>query len=249
MAGQGSGLCVYPQEVIIAMSARLLLADDEPQIGRLLKGVLNTEGYTIQIATDGQTALDLVVRWRPDLVLIELNLPVVDGSEVCRRIRDWSQVPIIVLTDCDGEDEKVALLDLGADDYLTKPFSVRELLARIRVALRHGARMNHDGGSVVSFGSLQIDRSRRLVTCDGQELRLTPTEYNLLVLLSGHAGKVLTHRMILRSIWGPHSENDLNTLRVFVTQLRRKIEVNPASPTLILTEPSIGYRFRPPDHR
>ncbi len=229
------------------MSARLLLADDEPQIARLLKGVLSAEGYALQVATDGLTALDLIARWRPDLVLIELQLPLVDGQEVCRRIRDWSQVPIIVLTACDGEDEKVTLLDLGADDYITKPFSVRELLARIRVALRHGARQHSDGGAVVTFGSLQIDRSRRLVTYDSHELRLTPTEYNLLVLLSGHAGKVLTHRMILRTIWGPHSENDLNTLRVFVTQLRRKIEVDPANPTLITTEPGVGYRFRPPD--
>lgn len=235
-------------EVIIAiMSVRVLLADAEPQIGRLLKGVLTSEGYTLQIAIDGQTALDLVARWRPDLVLIDLKLPVVDGYEVCRRIRDWSQVPIVVLSASDGEDEKVTILDLGADDYLTKPFSVRELLARIRVALRHGARLQNDGGAVVAFGNLQIDRAHRLVTNGGQELRLTPTEYNLLVLLSGHAGKVLTHRMILRAIWGPNSEHDLNTLRVFVTQLRRKIEVDSASPTLILTEPGVGYRFRPPD--
>lgn len=232
---------------MIPMSARLLLADDEPQIARLLKGVLGAEGYALQVATDGQTALDLVARWRPDLVLLELQLPLIEGQEVCRRIRDWSQVPIIVLTECESEDAKVALLDLGADDYITKPFSVRELLARVRVALRHGARLHGDGGSVVTFGSLQIDRARRLVTCDGHELRLTPTEYNLLVLLSGHAGKVLTHRMILRSIWGPHSGNDLNTLRVFVTQLRRKIELDPANPTLIVTEPGVGYRFRPPD--
>ncbi|EFO81130.1 transcriptional regulator [Oscillochloris trichoides DG-6] len=229
------------------MSARLLLADSEPQIVRMLRSVLGTEGYVVQVAADGPMALDLVAKWRPDLILIELRLPLLDGQEVCRRIRDWSQVPIIVLTECTGEDEKVALLDLGADDYITKPFSMRELLARIRVALRHGARLHQDGGSVVNFGSLQIDRSRRLVTHDGRELRLTPTEYNLLVLLSGHAGKVLTHRMILRTIWGPHSEHDLNTLRVFVTQLRRKIEVNPANPTLILTEPGVGYRFRPPD--
>jgi two-component system, OmpR family, KDP operon response regulator KdpE len=229
------------------MSARLLLADNEPQIGRMLKGVLGAEGYVVQVAPDGQTALDLAAKWRPDLILIELRLPLVGGQEVCRRIRDWSQVPIIVLTECDGEDEKVALLDLGADDYVTKPFSVRELLARIRVALRHGSQQHGDGGAVVTFGSLQIDRARRLVTFDSRELRLTPTEYNLLVLLSGHAGKVLTHRMILRTIWGPHSENDLNTLRVFITQLRRKIEQNPASPILILTEPGVGYRFRPPD--
>lgn len=229
------------------MSAQLLLADDEPQIGRLLKAVLGSEGYIVQVATDGQTALDVAARWRPDLVLIELQLPVINGYEVCRRIRDWSQVPIIVLTACGSEDEKVALLDLGADDYITKPFGVRELLARIRVGLRHGARMQNNNGSVINFGSLHIDRSRRLVTSDGLELRLTPTEYNLLVLLSGHAGKVLTHRMILRTIWGPHSENDVNTLRVFITQLRRKIEADPSHPRLITTEPGVGYRFRPPD--
>ncbi len=229
------------------MSVRLLLADADPQIGRLLKRVFDIEGYAFQIATDGQTALDLMVRWRPDLVLLELRLPVLDGHEVCRRIRDWSQTPIIVLTECDGEDEKVALLDLGADDYVTKPFSVRELLARIRAGLRHGARLYSDGGAVMTFGELQIDHSRRLVSYEGQELRLTPTEYNLLLLLSGQAGKVLTHRMILRTIWGPHSENDLNTLRVFITQLRRKIEADPANPKLIVTEPGVGYRFRLPE--
>ena len=229
------------------MSARLLLADDEPQIGRMLKNLLSAEGYTLQIATDGQTALDLVAKWRPDLVLLELKLPLLNGDEVCRRIRAWSQVPVIVLTMCDSEDDKVRLLDLGADDYLTKPFSVRELLARIRVGLRHGASLNTEGGAVVNFGTLQIDRALRLVTDNGREVRLTPTEYNLLVLLSGNAGRVLTHRMILRTVWGPHSEHDLNTLRVFITQLRRKIEANPARPLLILTEPGIGYRFRPSD--
>lgn len=229
------------------MSIRLLLADDEPQIGRMLKSALGSEGYSIQIATDGQAALDLVTKWRPDLILLELQLPVIDGFEVCRRIRDWSQVPIIVLTACVSEDAKVTILDLGADDYVLKPFGVRELLARIRVGLRHGARLQNEGGAVVTFGNLQIDRARRLVTTLGHEIRLTPTEYNLLVLLSGHAGKVLTHRIILRTIWGPYSENDLNTLRVFITQLRRKIERDPTNPTLIVTEPGVGYRFRSPD--
>lgn len=229
------------------MSIRLLLADDEPQITRMLRGVLNTEGYMVQVATDGQMAVDLVAKWRPDLVLLELQLPMLDGFEVCRRIRDWSQVPIIVLSMRNHEDDKVTILDLGADDYVTKPFSVRELLARIRVGIRHGAQLHNDAGAVVTFGSLQIDRSRRLVTFDGRERRLTPTEYNLLVLLSGHAGKVLTHRMILRTIWGPYSENDLNTLRVFITQLRRKIEADPTNPSLIVTEPGVGYRFRPSD--
>jgi two-component system KDP operon response regulator KdpE len=143
--------------------------------------------------------------------------------------------------------QKEALLDLGADDYITKPFSLRELLARIRVALRHGARLEHDDRAVLTFGGLQIDRVRRLVTCDGQEIRLTRTEYNLLALLSAHAGKVLTHGMILRTLWGAQTERDNNALRVFITQLRRKIEADPTRPALILTEPGVGYRFRTPD--
>jgi two-component system KDP operon response regulator KdpE len=232
-------------EVIIAMSAQLLLVDGEPQNGLLLHDVLRTEGYTVRVATDGQIALDLVACWRPNLVLIEPQLSVVDGYEFCRRIRRWSQVPIIVLSESASEDEKIALLDLGADDYLAKPFSIRELLARIRVILRRSAHSHHDSSAVVSFGSLRIDRAHGRVTADGQELRLTPTEYKLLVLLSEHAGNVLSHDTILRTIWGSYSENDLKTLRVFVTQLRRKIEVNPAHPALIVTESGIGYRFRP----
>lgn len=226
------------------MGARLLVVDDEPQIGRMLKPILGAEGYVVQMAGDGPSALDAVAKWRPDLILLELQLPGLDGFEVCRRIRDWSQVPIIILSACDDEDTKVRALDLGADDFVTKPFGVRELLARIRVGLRHQARLSDSGGAVVSFGTLQIDRARRLVSCAGATIRLTPTEYNLLVLLSGHAGKVLTHRMILRTIWGPGSEHDLNTLRVFITQLRRKIEPDPATPSLIVTEPGVGYRFR-----
>ena len=229
------------------MPARLLLADNDPQIGGVLTQVLGAEGYAVQVAPDGPTTLDLTAKWRPDLLLIELRLPRLDGQEVCRRIRAWSQVPIIVLTACASDDSKVALLDLGADDYVTKPFSPRELLARIRVALRHGACLQPDGGAVATFGHLQIDRARRLVTAYGRALRLTPTEYNLLLLLSGHAGKVLTHGMILRAIWGLESVQDMNALRVFITQLRRKIEADPADPTFILTEPGVGYRFRPPD--
>lgn len=229
------------------MSARLLVVDDDPQLGRLLKTILEAQGYTVQIATDGQSAIEMAASWRPDVITLDLKLPRIDGFEVCRRIRSWSQVPIIVLTVCDSENDKVTALDLGADDYMTKPFGNRELMARIRVALRHRGQMNDDGAPVVTFGNVQINWSRRQVTRNGQEVRLTPTEYNLLAILSGHAGKVLTHRMILRTIWGPSSEHDLNTLRVFINQLRRKIEADPANPTLILTEPGIGYRFRPAD--
>lgn len=226
------------------MGARLLVVDDEPQIGRMLRPILGAEGYTVQVVGDGPSALDMVAKWRPDLILLEIQLPGLDGFEVCRRVRDWSQVPIIILSTRDDEDSKVRALDLGADDFVVKPFGVRELLARIRVGLRRQAHLSDGGGAVVSFGALQIDRARRLVSCAGATIRLTPTEYNLLVLLSGHAGKVLTHRMILRTIWGPGSEHDLNTLRVFITQLRRKIEPDPATPSLIVTEPGVGYRFR-----
>jgi two-component system KDP operon response regulator KdpE len=152
-------------------------------------------------------------------------------------------VPIIVLTVRDSEQDKVEVLDLGADDYLTKPFGMNELLARIRVALRHAARKDAAEEPVLTFGDLQIDRARRLVTLRGQEVRLTPTEYDLLRVLAGHAGKVLTHRMLLRNVWGPTYEQDVPTLRVFINQLRRKIEANPAQPAYILTEPGIGYRF------
>lgn len=226
------------------MSARVLVVDDEIQIQRMLKTVLEAQGYTVQMVADGQAAIEVTASWRPDVILLDLGLPILNGFEVCRRIRGWSQVPIIVVSGRTSEDDTVAALDIGADDYMAKPFGTRELLARIRVALRHGARLNDAGEPVVSFGHLEINWSRRLVTHNGAEVRLTPTEYNLLAILSGHAGKVLTHRAILRAIWGPSSENDVNTLRVFINQLRRKIEPDPAHPILIMTEPGIGYRFR-----
>jgi two-component system KDP operon response regulator KdpE len=225
------------------MNTRILVVDDEPQIGRLLNTGLLARGYDVRVVADGQAALDAAVSWQPDVILLDLGLPGLDGLEVCRRIRGWSDVPIIVLTVRDSEQDKVEVLDLGADDYLTKPFGMNELLARIRVALRHAARKDAAEEPVLTFGDLQIDRARRLVTLRGQEVRLTPTEYDLLRVLAGHAGKVLTHRMLLRNVWGPTYEQDVPTLRVFINQLRRKIEANPAQPAYILTEPGIGYRF------
>jgi two-component system KDP operon response regulator KdpE len=225
------------------MSARSLVVDDEPQISRLLQTTLGAHGYQIAVATDGQAALDQAAHWRPDVILLDLGLPVLDGLEVCRRIREWSQVPIIVLTVHDAEQDKVAALDLGADDYLTKPFGADELLARIRVALRHAARSATPAEPLLRFGDLTIDLTRRLVTLSSQEVHLTPTEYDLLKALATQAGRVLTHGMLLRSVWGSAYEHDAPTLRVFVTQLRRKIEADPAHPTHILTEPGIGYRF------
>jgi two-component system, OmpR family, KDP operon response regulator KdpE len=225
------------------MSERILVADDEPQIGRLLKTSLGARGYEVAVASDGQAALDLAASWRPDLILLDLGLPSIDGLEVCRQVRAWSQMPIIVLTVRDSEQDKVAALDLGADDYLTKPFGTDELLARIRVALRHAARLSVNEEPVRDFGDLTIDLARRLVVVRGQDVHLTPREYELLRVLATQAGKVLTHRMLLRSVWGSAYEQDVPTLRVFVTQLRRKIEADPAHPAHILTEPGIGYRF------
>jgi two-component system KDP operon response regulator KdpE len=226
------------------MNARILVVDDEPQIGRLLKTSLGARGYEVAVANDGQVALDMAASWRPDLMLLDLGLPTIDGLEVCRQVRAWSQVPIIVLTVRDAEQDKVAALDIGADDYLTKPFGTDELLARIRVALRHSARLSVADEPVRHFDDLMIDLARRLVVVRGQEVHLTPREYELLRILVIQAGKVLTHRMLLRAVWGSTYEQDIPTLRVFVTQLRRKIEADPGHPAHILTEPGIGYRFQ-----
>ncbi len=225
------------------MSARVLVVDDEPQIGRLLRTTLGARGYEVAVAGDGPAALELATSWRPDLVLLDLGLPGMDGLDVCRQLRTWSQVPIIVLTVRDAESDKVQALDLGADDYLTKPFGIDELLARIRVALRHAARAA-SGEPVLQAGSLLIDFTRRLVLAGGQEVHLTPREYELLRALATQAGRALTHRTLLRTVWGPAYEQDVPTLRVFITQLRRKIEPDPAQPRHILTEPGVGYRFQ-----
>jgi two-component system, OmpR family, KDP operon response regulator KdpE len=225
------------------MNTRILVAEDEPQMGRLLQAGLSARGYEVAIATDGQMALELVLNWQPDILLLDLGLPKVDGLEVCRQVRGWSQLPIIVLTVRDAEDEKVAALDLGADDYLTKPFGMKELLARFRVALRHAAQLPGVEEPTLRFGELLIDRAQRAVTMRDQKIHLTPTEYELLCALATHPGKVLTHRMLLRAVWGATYEQDVPTLRVFITQLRHKIEPDSAHPTYIRTEPGIGYRF------
>jgi two-component system KDP operon response regulator KdpE len=226
--------------------ARILVVDDEPQIGRMLKTVLGAHGHTVLVVEDGQGAVTQARSWQPDVMVLDLGLPRLDGLEVIRRVREWSRVPIIVLTVRDAEQDKVSALDLGADDYLTKPFGMDELLARLRVALRNAAWRARDDSATMSFGTLQIDRARRLVTLAGQEVKLTPTEYQLLSLLAGSAGKVLTHQHILTTIWGPGAAQDVPTLRVFITQLRKKIEPDSAQPSLIRNEPGIGYRFQPP---
>ncbi len=223
----------------------VLVADDEAPIRRALRGVLTQAGYDVVLAEDGSRAVDAVALRRPDAVLMDLMMPALDGFEATRRIRQWSAVPIIVLSVRGDERDKVDALDLGADDYLVKPFGTAELLARLRAALRH--RPSDDESSVFRCGEIEVDYYRRIVTLRGEEARLTRTEYELLALLTRHAGRVLTHRMLLREVWGPEYVAETHYLRVFIAQLRRKLEDDPANPTYILTELGVGYRFRAPE--
>jgi two-component system, OmpR family, KDP operon response regulator KdpE len=223
--------------------ARILVVDDEPQILRSLRTTLASHGYEVQTAATGEEALAAVDGRLPDLVVLDLVLPGLSGLEVCRRLRARSSLPILVLSARGDERDKVAALDLGADDYLTKPFGVNELLARIRAALRRavGAR---GPSAVVEAGALRVDFDRRQVTLDGAEVRLTPTEFDLLKVLVANAGRVLTHGYLLRTVWGPEYEGESQLLRVFIGQLRRKVERDPSRPQHILTDPGVGYRFR-----
>jgi two-component system KDP operon response regulator KdpE len=225
--------------------ARILVVDDEREIRQLLQTGLGGYGYLVEVAADGIEAVERARDWRPDVIVLDLELPRLHGIDVCRLIRTWSSVPIIVLTVRDAESDKIRALDEGADDYLTKPFSLGELLARIRVALRHAALMATSNEQVHIFGDLRLDLLHRQVFLGEQELHLTPTEYDLLRLLATQAGKVLTHTTLLREVWGPAYERDTQTLRVFVGQLRRKLGDDPARPRFILTEPGVGYRFLP----
>lgn len=224
------------------MMQRVLVVDDEPQIRRALRVGLTGHGYEVTLAASGEEALDQAATSAPDIVILDLMLPTVSGLEVCRELRSWSKVPIIVLSAKDQERDKVEALDLGADDYLTKPFGMDELLARIRAALRRGD--SDVPEPVLVSGDLRLDQTRRLVTLRGDEVRLTPTEYELLRYLMANAGKVITHRTLLRAVWGPGYEEGGQTLRVFVAQLRRKIETDPSRPVFLRTESGVGYRFR-----
>lgn len=224
------------------MNPRVLIVDDEIQMRRLLETTLGGRNYTVETAATGKQALNLAATMRPDVVVLDLGLPDVDGLEVVRRIREWSRMPIIVVSARDEEQVKVDALDLGADDYLTKPFGMNELLARLRVALRH-AHSGSTSSPVVHFDDITIDFSRRRVLRAGVEVHLTPTEYDLLRILVVNADKVLTQRHLLREVWGPGYEDDAQTLRVFIGQVRRKIEPNPTQPIYIQTEVGIGYRF------
>jgi two-component system KDP operon response regulator KdpE len=223
--------------------ARILVVDDEPQLLRSLRTTLAAHGYDVQTATTGEEALDLLAARLPDLVVLDLVLPGLSGLAVCQELRARAPVPILILSARGDERDKVAALDAGADDYLTKPFGVNELLARIRAALRRAAGARGPS-TVVESGDLRIDVDRRVVTRGGDDIRLTPTEFDLLKTLVANAGRVLTHGYLLRAVWGPQYDGESQLVRVFIGQLRRKIERDPARPAHIVTEPGVGYRFR-----
>jgi two-component system, OmpR family, KDP operon response regulator KdpE len=218
-----------------------LIIDDEIQIRRLLKISLETAGYRVFEAVDGQTGLAEAAQRRPDIVVLDLGLPDMDGVTVLKRLREWSNVPVVVLSVRDREDDKIAALDHGADDYLTKPFGTGELLARLRVAQRH-AQPPLDA-AVFKNGRLEVDLTTRTVKAGGKTVKLTATEYALLQLFVRHAGKVLTHRQILKEVWGPNYVEQTHYLRVYMTHLREKIEENPSTPELLTTESGVGYRL------
>jgi len=224
------------------MATRILVVDDEPNILGTVVPLLRTRGYDVLSAMSGRAALDTVDRDKPDLIVLDLGLPDIDGVEVCRRVRDTSGVPIIVLSARGAEGDKVNALDAGADDYVTKPFGAEELLARIRAALRRVDSPVPPSEPIVR-GSLVIDRERFRVLRDGEEVRLTPKEFELLSYMAQHPGRVLTHRALLKAIWGPHATDQPEHLRVLVGALRKKIETDPSTPRYILTEPWVGYRF------
>jgi two-component system KDP operon response regulator KdpE len=224
-----------------AQPAVVLVIDDEVQIRRLLRVALEASGYKVFEAATGQEGLVEAAQRRPDVIVLDLGLPDMDGAAVLKRLREWSQAPVLVLSVREGEDDKVAALDHGADDYMTKPFSTVELLARLRVARRHAQPI--EDNSVFRSGRLEVDLARRVVSVKGQEVKLTPTEYSLLRLLVRNAGKVVTHRQILKEVWGPTYVEQTHYLRVYMAHLREKIEADPSRPELLVTEPGVGYRL------
>lgn len=221
---------------------RVLVVDDENAIRRFLHAALNAQGYFVFEAASGWEAINAVITHRPDLIILDLGLPDIDGVEVTKRLREWSQIPIIILSVREQETDKISALDAGADDYLTKPFSSGELMARIRVAIRRSVQPT--GNPVLQAGGLKVDQAKRLVTADDNEVTLTPTEYDLLHLLIQNAGKVLTHRQLLYKVWGPGYETEQHLLHVNISNLRHKIEPDPTRPHYIVTEPGVGYRLR-----
>ena len=223
----------------------ILVVDDEAQIARVLKTTLSAQGYGIRTAADGIQALQEMTNWPPDLIITDLRMPNMDGLELCRKVRTHSQIPIIVLSVKGEETIKVAALDAGADDYVTKPFGVNELLARVRAALRRSSTAEQPETPLIEVGDFHIDISRRLVEVRNQEVHLTPKEFDLLVYLAKHPDRVITHRALLAAVWGPNSVEQPEYLRVCIGHLRKKLEPDETVPRYILTEPWVGYRFEP----
>ena len=219
----------------------VLVIDDEPQMRRLLRVTLEANGYAVIDAASGKDGVVQAAQCRPEVILLDLGLPDLDGVEVLKRIREWSRVPVIILSVRDRENDKIAALDAGADDFVTKPFGSGELLARLRTALRRGQPQPME--AIFRTGDLEVDLSARLVRKKGQEVKLTPTEYSLLRLLVIHAGKVLTHRQLLAEVWGPNAVEQTQYLRVHIAHLREKLEDDPARPQFLITEPAVGYRM------
>lgn len=221
----------------------ILVIDDETQILRAMRTILTEKQFNVTTASRGEEGLALAAANEPDIIILDLGLPDLDGVAVCARLREWTQVPIIILSVRDSERDKVAALDQGADDYLTKPFGIEELLARVRVALRHSANRKGETSKVVKAGLLTIDLAWHIIKRGEEEIKLTGTEYKLLAYLAANHGRVLTHQSILTHVWGPADADHTEYLRVYMRQLRKKLEVDPERPQYILTEPGIGYRF------
>jgi two-component system KDP operon response regulator KdpE len=221
----------------------VLVVEDEPQMRRFLRASLGAEAYRVVEAWTVADGLRMATTERPDVILLDLGLPDGDGLELVRRVREWSPVPVIVLSARGREEDKVAALDAGADDYLPKPFGTRELLARLRVALRHARAGAAAGSPILEVGPLRMDYDRHEATVEGREVKLTPIEWKLLALLAQNAGKVLTHSQILRQVWGPNASSQTHYVRVYMAELRKKLEADPARPRLLLTEPGVGYRL------
>ena len=231
----------------MAKKTKILVVDDEPKIRMFIRANLEARDYEVHLAQDGAEAVEMAARLMPDVIVLDVNMPRMDGIEACKRIREWSNVPIIILSVREDEKDKVRALNEGADDYVTKPFGIEELLARIRVALRHVGAVTTAPAPIFTAGDLEVDLARRVVKLRGKAVRLTRTEYELLAYLVSNHGKVLTHRELLNNVWGPEYGDEAEYVRVFVNQLRHKIEDDPSNPQYILTEPRVGYRFVKPD--
>jgi two-component system KDP operon response regulator KdpE len=228
-------------------ASHILLVDDEAQITRVLRTTLSAEGYDVRVANDGEMALELMKNWQPHIIVTDLAMPNLDGVELCRRVRSFSEVPIIVLSVRDQEQQKIEALDAGADDYVTKPFSTYELMARIRAQLRRTPITQGEENEVLDIGDFRIDLATRAVTVRSAEIKLTPKEFDLLIYLARHPRRVIPHRTLLAAVWGDVFTQQPEYLRVFVGQLRKKIEADPSNPRYLLTERWVGYRFEPGD--